>query len=71
MQAFLSILVLRDASRVSGVDWKEEASSSSPEQIMHSTNALEPTLIFLKCMLNEHVFMNLVKILALTYFGIW
>ena len=28
----------------------------------HSPNTLEHTLIFLKCMVNEHVFMNLISI---------
>ena len=28
----------------------------------HSTNTLENTLIFLKCMVNEHVFMSLVSL---------
>ena len=32
------------------------------QKIMHSTNTLEHTLIILKCMVNEHVFMNLVSL---------
>ena len=28
----------------------------------HSTSALESTLIYLKCMVNEHLFMNLVPL---------
>jgi retron-type reverse transcriptase len=50
---------------VSGVDWKEEeeeASSSSPKRIIHPTNTLEDTLNLLKCKVNEHVFMNLVRL---------
>ena len=39
---------------------EEEASSNSPKQIMHSTNTLEPALIFLNCMLDEHVFVHLI-----------
>ena len=46
---------------MNGVDWKdddeEEVSLSSPKQIMHSANILKHALIFLKGMLNEHVFM--------------
>ena len=47
---------------MSDANWKEEeeASASSPIQILHSTNTLESALIFLKCMVNEHVFMNIV-----------
>ena len=42
---------------------KEESSSSSPKQIMHSINTLEHALIFLfKGMINEHVFTNLMSI---------
>jgi hypothetical protein len=29
---------------------------------MHSTNILERTLVFLKCMVNEHVFMNILSL---------
>ena len=50
---------------VSGTNQKEEeeeASSSSPKQIMHSTNILEHTLISLKCLVNEHAFINLVPL---------
>ena len=32
------------------------------KQIMHSTNILEHTLIFSKCMITTHVFMNLVSL---------
>ena len=76
MQALFNSLVLWDASWVSGANWKEveETSLSSPKQIMHSTNALEHSLLFLKCMMNEHVFMNFVslnKIPALINFEIW
>ena len=38
------------------VNCKEgETSSSSPKQIMHSTNTLEHALIILKCMVNMYV----------------
>jgi hypothetical protein len=39
---------------------EEEASLSPLIQIMHPTNTLENALIFLKCMVNEHVLMTLV-----------
>ena len=40
--------------------WKEEEDVflSSPNQIVHSTNTLEHALVFLKRMVNEHVFNN-------------
>jgi hypothetical protein len=41
---------------------EEEASLSSPKQIIHRTNTLEHALIFLKYMVNEHVFINLVAL---------
>ena len=55
--------MLGDASRVSGTNWKEdeEASASSLKQVMHSTNALEHTLI-LKCVVTEHVSMILISL---------
>ena len=64
MQAYLGVLVLGDASRVSDANLKEEeeASSSSPKQILHPTNTLEHTLLILKYMINEHVFMTLVSL---------
>ena len=40
----------------------------------HSTSTLEHTLIFLKCMVNKHVFMNFVSLnkkLALASFETW
>ena len=40
----------------------KEASLSSPKQITHTTNTLDHALIFLKCMVNEHVFMNLISL---------
>ena len=66
MQVLFSLRVLGDALGASGVDWikeeeeEEETSSSSPKQIMHSTNTLEHALIVFKCMVNEHVFVDLV-----------
>jgi hypothetical protein len=63
-QALFKFLVLGVALRVSGANWEEEeeeeASSCSSNQIPHSINTLEHALIFLKCMVNEYVFMNLV-----------
>ena len=49
---------------VSGADEEEEeeASESSPQQIMHTTNTLDRSLIFLKCVVIEHVFMVLVSL---------
>ena len=41
---------------------EEEDSLSLAHQIMHSTNTLEHALIFLECMLNEHVFKHLVSL---------
>ena len=61
MQALFSFLVLGDASGMSGVSCKEEASLSLPRQSMHSTNTLEHALIFLKGTVNEDLFMNLVS----------
>ena len=57
MQYLFSFLVLVDVSGVSGADWKEDkqASSSSQEQIMHSTNKSKDALIFLNWMVNKHV----------------
>jgi hypothetical protein len=57
--------VLGDASRSSGTkrreeEKEEESSSSSPKPIIYSTYTLEDTLFIWKCMINEHIFMNLV-----------
>ena len=54
MQALFKFLVLGDASRASGVDWKEEeeALSSSLEQSVLQTNTLEHTQ---NVCVNEHV----------------
>lgn len=43
MQTLLKFLVLGDAHKMSDANLKheEEASSSSPEQIVHSTNTLD------------------------------
>ena len=38
---------------------EEEAPSSSPKQIMHSTNIVVHALIVLKCMVNKHVSISL------------
>jgi hypothetical protein len=48
--------------------WKEEedVSLSSPKQIVHSTNTFEHALVFLKYMVNEHVFMNWVLLVKIT-----
>ena len=55
VQALFSCLVLRDASRVSGADCKQdETSSSSLKQTMHSTNTLEHALVISK-MYDKHV----------------
>ena len=62
MQVIVTFLILGDALGVSSAIWKEEAPLSSPKQIMHFTNTLEHALILLKCMVNEHVFMNLVSL---------
>ena len=50
MQALFNfLLVLGDASRVSGTnEIEEEASLNSPKQIMHSTSILEHKLTFLE-----------------------
>jgi hypothetical protein len=40
----------------------EETSSSSLKQVMHSSNALEHILIFLKCIVNEHDSMSLISL---------
>jgi hypothetical protein len=59
MQALFTLLVLGDALGSSDVDWEEEkASSSSPKQIVYYTNTLEHPTIFMKCMINEHVYTN-------------
>ena len=39
-----------------------ETSLSTPNKIVHSTNTLEHTLIFLKGVISEHVFMNLISL---------
>ena len=55
--------MLGDAWRVSGIDWKEgEPSLNSPKQIGYPKNTLEHALTFLKGMVNEHVFMNLLPL---------
>jgi hypothetical protein len=60
--------VLGDGSRVSDIGRKQnktkhkEASLSLPKDIMHSTYTLEHALIFLKCMISEHIFVNLVPL---------
>lgn len=66
MEALINLLVLRDALGLSGVDLNEEekSSSNSTKQIVHSRNTLEYTLTILKCMINEHVLMNLTYHLA-------
>ena len=43
MQALFKFLVFSGVSRMSGTDWKEQASLSSPKQITHCTNSLEHT----------------------------
>ena len=53
MQALFNSLVLGDTLGLSGANQK---------QIMHSTNTLEHSLVFLKCMLNEHVSINLASL---------
>lgn len=55
MHAPFRYLVLGDALAVMGIDWigeKEEASSRSQKQFMHSPNTLDHALIFLKCVVN-------------------
>ena len=43
--------------------WIKHASSSSPKQIMHSTNTLKHKCVFLKCIVNDHnVFTILVSL---------
>lgn len=55
--------MLGNASCSSGTDQQEEeASSSSPQKIMDCTNTFKYALIFLKVMVNEHVFMNLMSL---------
>ena len=58
IQALYSFLLLGDVLEVSDTNWneeEEEASSSLQEQFMHSTNMSKDTMIFLDCMVNEHV----------------
>jgi hypothetical protein len=45
----------------SWVEEEEEEEEEEPKQTLQSTNTLEYTLIFLKCMVNDRVFMNLVS----------
>jgi hypothetical protein len=66
-EAPFSYLLLGDALEVSVTDSKkeeeeeeEEAPSISSKKIMCFINTLEHVLIFLKCMIIEHAFMNLV-----------
>jgi hypothetical protein len=42
---------------------KKKNNNSLAHQHMHFTNTLESTLIVLKCMMNVHVFMNLVPLI--------
>jgi hypothetical protein len=70
MQTYLSVLVLGDASRVSGANLEEEeeeeeeeeASSSSSKQILYSTNTLKHTLLILNYMINELVFIHSISL---------
>ena len=65
MHALFTFLVLGKAFGVSSINQEEEeeeeASLSSLKQCMHSTNTSVHALIFLECMINEHVIMNLVS----------
>ena len=63
MQALFNFLVLEDASRVSNTKEQEQESLNSLIQIMQSTNTLENTLIFLKFIVNENIFMILVSLI--------
>jgi hypothetical protein len=79
MQALLNFLVSGYALGLTCAnskedDEEEEASSNSPKQVMHSTNTLEHVLILLKCMVNKHVFMNIISLgknSTLTNSNIW
>ena len=68
MQVLFSFAMLGNASKVSDADWKEkeeeeeEGCERSSKQSMHFANILEHGLIFLKCMVSEHVFMDLVSL---------